>query len=73
MARAKQRNTLNESCGVDLINNPTPKRPAICISASSTQKNITADKRFFRMNYRRQNATLLAEKKRGILAALFRK
>ena len=22
---AKQRNILNESCGVDLINNPTPK------------------------------------------------
>jgi hypothetical protein len=60
MARAKQRNTLNESCGVDLINNPTPKGQLFRISASSMQKNMAADKRFFRMNYRRQNATLLA-------------
>jgi hypothetical protein len=32
--RAKQRNTLNESCGAGLINNPTPKGAAICISAT---------------------------------------
>jgi hypothetical protein len=41
--RAKQRNTLNESCGVDLINNPTPKGAAICISAILAAKKYSSD------------------------------